>query len=121
MNAADALTALCAAWGRHDAAAVAALFAEDGRYEGPLFDEVPVGPSAILAACEPAMAELVEIEVPIRAMATTGDLALAEGSFRSLDGDGARLDFDLAMVLEVRDGSVVRFTEYFDASGMTDG
>jgi ketosteroid isomerase-like protein len=41
---------------------------------------------------------------------------LAEGEFLSRTVDGRQLHFPLAMVLEVRDGLVVRFTEYFDTA-----
>jgi ketosteroid isomerase-like protein len=116
MTAEDALRALGDAWERRDPDAVARLFAPDGRYEDPLFESVPVGPDEIRAACAEAIDELAEISVPLRAVATTGDLVLAEGEFRSSTVAGGRLDFPLAMVLEVRDGLVVRFAEYFDTA-----
>ena len=116
MTAEEAFRALCAGWEHLDADAVAVLFAPDGRYEGPLFAEIPVGPEAIRAACADGIAELSEVRVPIRALATTGDTVLAEGSFLSQTVEGSRLDFDLVMVLELRDGLVVRFKEYFDTA-----
>jgi ketosteroid isomerase-like protein len=116
MTAEEALRALGDAWERRDPDAVAQLFAPDGRYEDPLFDSVPVGPDEIRAACAEAIDELVEIGVPLRVVATTGDVVLAEGEFRSSTVAGGRLDFPLAMVLEVRDGLVVRFAEYFDTA-----
>ena len=118
MDAAAAMHELCAAWERLDPAAVAALFAADGVYEGPLFDEFPVGPEAVLAACTAAFADLTEVRIPLRAVAQSGDHALAEGRFVCVDTAGARLDFPLVMVAEVRDGAVVRFTEYFDTAAV---
>ena len=71
MDAATAMRELCAGWERQDAAAIAALFADDGRYEGPLFGEFPVGPAAVEAACAAAFAELVEVTVPVTTLAAT--------------------------------------------------
>jgi ketosteroid isomerase-like protein len=104
-TAEEALRALCDAWERRDPDAVAQLFSHDGRYEDPLFEQVPVGPDEIRAACAEAIDELAEVGVPLQLVATTGDLVLAEGEFLSRTVDGRRLDFPLAMVLEVRDGS----------------
>jgi len=116
MNPDHAMRELCAGWERGDADAIALLFAADGRYEGPLFEEVPVGPDAVRAACAAAFAELAEVRVPIRHLAVAGDVAMAEGQFLSADRDGARTDFELVMVVELRDGKIARFTEYFDTA-----
>lgn len=116
MHAETAMRELCGGWERMDAAAIGALFAPDGRYEGPLFGEFPVGPAAVEAACAAAFAELTEVQVPITALGVDGDVALAEGRFQCTDLAGARTDFPLVMVVEVRDGKIVRFTEYFDTA-----
>ena len=40
---------------------------------------------------------------------------MAEGRFESaLAGGSGRLDFDFAMTVELRDGQVVRLSEYYD-------
>ncbi len=116
MNAETALRELCAGWERLDAPAIAALFVPDGRYEGPLFGDFPVGPAAVEAACAAAFADLTEVRVPIAALAVTGNVALAEGRFQCVDRAGAQTDFPLVMVAEVRDGGIIRFTEYFDTA-----
>jgi len=116
MDPEQAMRTLCAGWEHDDPDAIAALFAPDGRYEGPLFEEVPVGPEAVRAACAAAFAEISEVRVPIRNLGVTGDVALAEGRFLSADLQGVRTDFDLVMVAELRDGLIVRFTEYFDTA-----
>ena len=115
MTPREATTAVLEAWERGDAAAVAELFAADGRYEDPLFPEAIVGPEAIHAAVAPAMAEIRKLEIPVRAIAETGNVAICEASFRAelASGEG-RFDFDFAMTVEVRDGKIVRLTEYFD-------
>ena len=116
MNPETAMRELCAGWERQDPAAIAALFADDGRYEGPLFPEFPVGPAAVEAACAEAFAELSEVRVPLKHVGVSGDVALAEGEFLCADLEGARTDFDLVMVAELRDGKIIRFTEYFDTA-----
>jgi len=116
MSAESAMRELCAGWERMDAAAIGALFALDGRYEGPLFGEFPVGPAAVEAACADAFAELTEVQVPVTTLAASGDVALAEGRFQCTDLAGARTDFPLVMAVELRDGKIVRFTEYFDTA-----
>lgn len=116
MSAESAMRELCAGWERMDAVAIAALFALDGRYEGPLFGEFPVGPAAVEAACADAFAELTEVQVPVTTLAASGDVALAEGRFQCTDLAGARTDFPLVMAVELRDGKIVRFTEYFDTA-----
>ena len=41
---------------------------------------------------------------------------LRHGQFLSADLAGVRCDFDLVMVVELRDGMIIRFTEYFDTA-----
>jgi ketosteroid isomerase-like protein len=116
VNARDATIAICQAWERGDAQGVADLFAEDGRYEDPLFPEVLVGPEAIREGVAAGMAEITNLEIPIRHLAEDGDVAICEAAFLcEVVADGSRMDFDFAMAIEVRDGRVVRLTEYFDA------
>jgi ketosteroid isomerase-like protein len=115
MTPGEATHAVLDAWLRSDANAVAALFADDGRYEDPLFPDALVGPDAIRAAVAPAMAELRNLEIPVRAIVETGSVAICEASFRAeLSSGEGRFDFDFAMTVEVRNGRIVRLTEYFD-------
>ena len=115
MNAREATIAVCQAWERNDAQGVAHLFAEDARYEDPLFPEVLVGPEAIREGVAGGMAEITGLQIPIRHIAVDGDVAICEAAFLcELTADGSRMDFDFAMAIEVRDGRIVRLTEYFD-------
>ena len=118
MDAETALRELCAGWERLDAAGVAALFAPDGVYEGPLFEAFPVGPDAVLAACTAAFADLAEVHIPLRHVGVGGDVAMGEGTFAYATPAGERAEFPLVMVAEVRDGLLVRFTEYFDTAAV---
>jgi ketosteroid isomerase-like protein len=120
MNARDATIALCQAWERGDAQAVAEMFAPDGRYEDPLFPEVLVGPDAIREGVGAAMTEITNLEIPIRHLAADGDVAICEAAFLcEAVADGSRMDFDFAMAIQVRDGRIVRLTEYFDPRPFT--
>jgi len=115
MDAAEATRAVFDGWERGDAAAVADLFAEDGRYEDPLFPEALVGPVAIRDGISPAMADLRDLRIPVKHLLADGDVAICEASFLSelASGDG-RLDFDFGMVVEMRDGRIARLAEFFD-------
>ena len=69
---------------------MAALFAPDGVYEGPLFESFPVGPEAVLAACTAAFADLADlplIEIP-------GAPGRDERLAVILTGDGGWADID---------------------------
>ena len=115
MDAREATLAICEAWERDDAAAVAAVFAEDGRYEDPLFPEVLVGPDAIREGVAAGMAEIRNLSIPIKHLVSDGAVAICEASFlcELASGEG-RFDFEFAMVIEVADGRVTRLCEFFD-------
>jgi uncharacterized protein (TIGR02246 family) len=115
MDAREATLAVCAAWERGDAAAVAELFTADGRYEDPLLGDPAIGPDAIREAVEPAMAEIRNLRIPVKHVVLEGDIAVCEASFLSelATGEG-RFDFEFAMVIEMRDGRISRLAEFFD-------
>jgi ketosteroid isomerase-like protein len=103
------------AWEVGDAEAVAGLFAEDGRYEDPLFPETLVGPEQIVVGVRAGMGEITDLEIPIINLVETGDVAIVEAQFLcKLAENGERFDFDFAMVVTMRDGKITRLTEYFD-------
>ena len=117
MKPAEALQAVCEAWNRLDNDALADLFTEDGVFEDPLHERTLRGREDIRAVNAPAMGSLSECEVTLGAVAERGDLALAEGMFRSALADGgARMDFAFAMVVELRGGRIARLAEYFDTA-----
>jgi ketosteroid isomerase-like protein len=120
VTAGEATRAVCEAWERGDPDAVAALFAEDGRYEDPLFPEVLVGPDAIREAVAASMAEITGLRIPIRHLVETDGVAICEASFLSeLAAGEGRFDFEFAMVIEVRGGRIARLVEYFDTRPLT--
>jgi ketosteroid isomerase-like protein len=115
MDARQAIVAVFEAWERDDAAGVAALFADDGGYERPFFTETQVGREAIEATVRDGMDDIRGLRLPIRKLAGEGEVAICEAGFLSelANGEG-RLDFEFAMVVEMRDGKIARLCEYFD-------
>ena len=117
MTPTEALHAICEAWNRLDNDALADLFADDGVFEDPLHERALRGREDVRTVNAPSMAGLSECEVTLTHVAEQGDIALAEGWFRSALADGgARLDFPFAMVVELRDGRIARLAEYFDTA-----
>jgi ketosteroid isomerase-like protein len=119
MTPSEALQAIAEAWSRLDNDALADLFDAAGRLEDPLHERVLIGREDIRAVSAPAMGELSECEVTLSAVLESGQIGLAEGTFRSALADGgARMDFPFAMAVELREGLITRCTEYFDTAGL---
>jgi len=115
MTPREALVALGAAWDTLDVAALVAVFTDDGVVEDPLLPETARGRDAIRELYTPSMGELSECRVTLGHVLEAGDLGVAEGRFESvIAADGSRMDFDFAMLVELRDGKVARLAEYFD-------
>lgn len=90
------------------------VFARAGARSGPQLDYGFPGVNCISVNDEAVHG------IPGKRRLRPGDLVkldvTAEHGFGLSTVDGGRLDFPLAMVLEVRDGLVVRFAEYFDTA-----
>jgi uncharacterized protein len=121
MNERSAMTPAAAieqtfdAWRRLDVEALARLFTDDARYEDPLFPEPVIGPARMRAEIGPAMADLADCAITTRCVAEQGDVGFVEAEFRAALASGeGRLDFDFAMLVQVRDGRIARLAEYFD-------
>jgi ketosteroid isomerase-like protein len=114
MTAEEALTAICEAWERLDADALAALFTADGVYEDPLKPEPLHGIAAIRDGNAPAMAMLADCAIALGRVLADGSVAFAEGEFRSALREGGRLDFPFALLVEMDGPRVRRVAEYFD-------
>jgi ketosteroid isomerase-like protein len=103
------------AWRRLDGDRFIALFTEDARYEFPLFSETLVGRQEIYDVIVPGMADVQECGFKILRIVEAGDTGMAEAQFRSrLVGGQGRIDFDFAMVAELRDGRIARLAHYLD-------
>jgi ketosteroid isomerase-like protein len=115
MTPGEAIQRVFEGWEQSDAAAVAGLFAPDGRYEDPLFPEALVGPDAIREGIAPAMDDIEGCRINVVRQIENGDAGMVEAEFRSALASGeGRLDFPFAMVVELSDGRISRLTEYFD-------
>jgi ketosteroid isomerase-like protein len=104
------------AWRRLDIEALVELFTPDARYEDPLFPEPVVGHAQMREAIAPAMADLADCAITPFRVVESGDTGMVEAGFRSAVSAGGRLDFDFAMVVELRDGRIARLAEYFDTA-----
>lgn len=114
MTAGEAIDRTFDAWQRLDVEALIELFCEDARYEDPLFPTALVGHAQMREGIAPAMADLADCTITARTVADRGDIGLVEAGFRAALAAGGRLDFDFAMVVELRDGRIARLSEYFD-------
>jgi ketosteroid isomerase-like protein len=114
MTAKEALTAVCEAWERLDADALAVLFTADGVYEDPLKPEALHGVAAIRDGNAPAMAVLADCAIELERVLADDSVAFAEGVFRSALREGGRLDFPFALLVEMDGARIRRVAEYFD-------
>jgi uncharacterized protein len=111
----EAIEGVFKAWQRLDPEALTTLFTDDASYEDPLFPEPVVGSQQMHDTIAPAMAELDDCQITTLRVVESGDVGMVEAEFRSRLADGkGRLDFDFAMVVELRDGRIARLAEYFD-------
>ncbi|MDX6548162.1 MAG: hypothetical protein QOG33_1712 [Gaiellales bacterium] len=115
MTPGEAIEGVFNAWQRLDGEALIALFTEDARYEDPLFPEPLVGIQQLHDSIPPSMADLDDCVITTLRVVESDDTGMVEAEFRSRLADGkGRLDFDFAMVVELRDGRIARLAEYFD-------
>jgi ketosteroid isomerase-like protein len=115
MTPGEAIQRVFEGWEQGDAAAVSELFGAEGRYEDPLFPEALVGPDAIKDGIAPAMDDIEDCRINVLHQAEDGDIGFVEAEFRSALASGeGRLDFDFAMIVEVRDSRITRLAEFFD-------
>lgn len=119
MTPSQALHAIVRGWEEADPDAIAAVFAEDGIFDDPLQPRRRIGPADIREACAGGIAAIRDCRIPIRTLVESGDIAFAEGEFRSMLVCGAaRFDFPFVLVVEMKDGKVSRLAEYFDTQGL---
>ena len=115
MTPEDAIDAVFQAWQALDVERLVALFTDDARYEDPLFPAPLVGRDQMREGIAPAMADLADCSIHSVRSVAGDEVAMVEAEFRStLAGERGRLDFDFAMVVELRDGRIARLAEYFD-------
>lgn len=121
-TAGQALRAYCDAFERRAEADFADLFAEDAIFDLPLHDGRITGRQGILKEIQVALNGLKNIRVILDHVIETGSQAFAEGMLHAehigipphVDGTPMRLDFKFVAIVEVKDGKVARWSEYFD-------
>ncbi|CAN5298344.1 hypothetical protein BH10PSE7_BH10PSE7_35650 [soil metagenome] len=122
MTPSQALQAIVRGWEKADPDSIAAIFADDGIFDDPLQPRRRIGPADIRDACAGGVAAIRDCHIPIRSVIESGNVAVAEGEFRSvLAATGARFDFPFVMVIEMKDGKVARLAEYFDTYPLRGG
>jgi glycine cleavage system aminomethyltransferase T/limonene-1,2-epoxide hydrolase len=118
----QALESYCDAFRRRAPDEIAALFAEDAVFDLPLHEGRIHGRAAILQEVRTAIRGLRNIEVLLGTIIEEGTRVFAEGIFRAehigisphVDETPFRLDFKFVAVVELANGKVVRWSEYFD-------
>ena len=116
----DVLQQFIASWEQLDPAGVGELFTENGRYEDPLLEGVPTGPTEIRASIAVAMEALRDVKITTTHVTHAENIIWCEGRFESaLTPTNERLDFDFAAVIELDSGRIVRLAEYFDTGRLS--
>jgi aminomethyltransferase len=122
MTARQALERYCDAFARRAPDEIAPLFAEDAIFDLPLHDGRIHGRDGIVREVRTAILGLKNIRVVLQTVIESGSSAFAEGLFYAehigipprVDGTPYRLDFKFAAVVEMENGKVSRWSEYFD-------
>jgi len=117
-----ALELYCDAFARRVPDDIAPLFADDAILDLPLCDGRVHGRDKIMQEISAAIRGLKTIEVIFDHVVEVGAQVLAEGRFHAeqvgipphVDGTPYRLDFKFVAVVELREGKIVRWSEYFD-------
>ena len=113
------------AWARRDAAALAAVYADDAVVSSPMFPRA-VGRPAI----ETSFASLFRVfpdwemsfEEPCisgnRAMQVCRVRATQKGDFMGIPGSGKRVEFDCVLIFDFEDGVIKRERRVYDFTGL---
>lgn len=122
MTPTEALRAYCDAFVTGDVAAIGRLFAEDASCELPLLERPLKGRDDIVRDVGIAVRGLKDMKVEFGTIIESGEEVFAEGIFTSemvgagtyVDLTPVRADFPFVMIVEMRDGQIVRLAEYLD-------
>lgn len=105
------------AWNALDVPGIAALFAEDGRFQSMMAPEAVVGRAAIEAQFAALLADASRLDLQLRNIAVSGEVVFLERvdvfTYRGKEGS-----VPVVAVLEVRDGKVSEWREYYDRASL---
>lgn len=116
------LEKFCGLFEKRSLDGMGALFAENAVYELPLHDHAVVGRDAILSDLKTTFMGLKNIRISLDAVICDADGLSAEGTFyaeniaipAAVDGRPSRLDFRFALILDIVNNQITRYSEYFD-------
>jgi limonene-1,2-epoxide hydrolase len=111
------IAAFIAAWPRRDAAGLGPFFAESAVYHNLPMEAVS-GRDAIVATFAEFMEMGGEVDVDILHMATNGRIVMTE-RIDYFVRDGTTLTLPLMGIIEVRDGAIEAWRDYFDLGQLT--
>jgi limonene-1,2-epoxide hydrolase len=111
------IAAFIEAWPRADSAALGAFFSEDAAYHnGPL--EPVVGRDAIQATFAEFMGMGGHVDVDIVHLVAEGAIVMTERVDHFLGNDGT-LSLPVMGIIEVHDGAITAWRDYFDLTQFT--
>lgn len=122
LTARAAVESYCDCFRRREPEKVGELFAESAVFDLPLHEGRIVGRAAIMREVRAAISGLSHIDVALDHIVGNDAQVLVEGRFYAqqiavppqVDGTPCRLDFKFVAAIEVADGKVIRWSEYFD-------
>jgi glycine cleavage system aminomethyltransferase T/ketosteroid isomerase-like protein len=122
MTPTEALSAYCDAFARREPQAIAALLATDAVFDIPFQERRLEGRDLIMREMATSIRGLKNITVQLGHVIEGDNDVYAEGVFLSemigapakVDGTPMRTDFRFVAVVEMKDGLIVRLSEYFD-------
>ena len=115
----ELVSAFCAAWANGDADELMAYFTDDAVYHNVPMDPLE-GAEAIRAFLEGFFATSGGIVFETHNQAANGNVVLNERTDCINSGDG-KLALPVCGVFEVRDGSIARWSDYFDMGQFAGG
>jgi len=106
-----------AAWTDHDPERVASFFTEDGVYHNVPMERVQ-GREAIRDLVASWLAQMGEIDFRFDHLVIQGDLIVMERADLLPGDDGATRELGVMGIMELRDGQIAAWREYFDLAQM---
>lgn len=117
-DARELVRELFAAFTAKDADKIASLFTDDGVYHNIPMERVE-GPEAIRALVAGWLGQMAAMNFRFEHLVVQGDLVMMERYDQLPGPDGAIRELPVMGVIELRDGRIAAWREYFDLGQMT--